>query len=617
MKRFYDTVIVIIALALLSLPEQCMCSDGLDDLEFVPLKSDSKEWWQTASLYQIYPRSFKDSNGDGIGDLNGITEKLEHLKEIGIAATWLSPIFKSPMKDFGYDVADFYDIQPEYGTLDDFDRLIAKAKTLDIKIILDFVPNHSSDENDWFIKSVNKEPGWEDFYIWHPGYPDENDPTNRLPPTNWISVFRKSAWKWSEKRGEFYFHQFLAGQPDLNYRNPKVVDEMKNVLRFWMDRGVSGFRIDAVPHLFEVPANKNGRLPDEPRSGNTNDPDDWNYLKHIFTVDQPETIDMVYQWREVLDEHQRQNGGDARIMLTEAYSSLNIISQYFGNATHNGSHVPFNFQLLTRVWNESNAVDYISCIDDFMKIVPKNQVANWVVGNHDNHRVGTRLGRDRIDAINMIILTLPGISITYNGEEIGMTDQWLSWKDTVDPAACNSNPSIYEQFTRDPERTPFQWDDSTNAGFSTAPKTWLPIADNYKEFNVAKEDSDEKSYLKVFKSLKELRKEPTLQDGDTKYAALGQQVVAIARYLDGKKLYITVCNIGPFIEKVNLNAIGVTVPETLAFHIVGVSSSHKINEQVLSKNVVLQPREAFVLRSENAVTQSKSYNYFHHSIFDL
>lgn len=186
------------------------------------------------------------------------------------------------------------------------------------------------------------------------------------------------------------------------------------MLRFWLNRGVFGFRIDAVPHLFEVSQNEKSRLPDEPLSGNTKDPDDYGYLKHIFTVDQPETIDMVYQWRQVLEQHQRDHGGEARIMLTEAYSPLNVIAKYYGNATHNGSHVPFNFQMLSRLWNESNANDYISCINDWMKIVPKDQVANWVVGNHDSHRVGSRLGKDRIDAINMIILTLPGISITYN-----------------------------------------------------------------------------------------------------------------------------------------------------------------------------------------------------------
>lgn len=188
--------------------------------------SDS-DWWQTASFYQIYPRSFQDSNGDGIGDLNGITERLGYLKEIGIKATWLSPIFKSPMADFGYDISDFYAIQPEYGTMEDFKRLIQKAKELNVKIILDFVPNHSSDESEWFRKSVNREKGYEDFYVWHPGYVDPKNSSKQLPPNNWISVFTKSAWQYNDQRKEFYLHQFAVKQPDLNYRNPIVVEEMK------------------------------------------------------------------------------------------------------------------------------------------------------------------------------------------------------------------------------------------------------------------------------------------------------------------------------------------------------------------------------------------------------
>lgn len=187
-----------------------------------------------------------------------------------------------------------------------------------------------------------------------------------------------------------------------------------------MDRGVYGFRIDAVPHLFEIEKNNQGRLPNEPLSGNTQDPDDYGYLKHIFTIDQPETIDMVYQWRKVLDDYTKEHSGDARIMMTESYSPLNVISQYFGNETHNGSHIPFNFQMLSRLWNESNAHEYIACMNDWTKIVPMNQVSNWVVGNHDVSRVATRLGTDRIDAINMIILMLPGISITYNVSIIHM-----------------------------------------------------------------------------------------------------------------------------------------------------------------------------------------------------
>lgn len=237
----------------------CCLSDA--SVRFVPLEGQSAptDWWQTAAFYQIYPRSFKDSNGDGIGDLNGVTEKLPYLKEIGIDAFWLSPIFCSPMADFGYDISDFFNIQPEYGTMDDFDRLVGEATKLGIKVILDFVPNHSSDENEWFVKSARREPGFEDFYVWHPGRPNPNDPAKPLPPNNWVSVFRFSAWTWHEERKEYYLHQFHHKQPDLNYRNPKVVEMMVSVLRFWLDKGVGGFRVDACPHIFEVKSDKNGK----------------------------------------------------------------------------------------------------------------------------------------------------------------------------------------------------------------------------------------------------------------------------------------------------------------------------------------------------------------------
>lgn len=332
--------------------------------------------------------------------ITGVTESLPYLKKLGVNAVWLSPIFKSPMADFGYDIADFYDIQPEYGTIADLDRLISQANYLGIKIFLDFVPNHSSDENEWFQRSVNREQGFEDFYIWHAGYADPSDATKRLPPNNWISVFRKSAWAWNEKRQEFYFHQFVTKQPDLNYRNPAVVAEMKvkgrsditcrhglmnilcdfqNVLRFWLDRGVAGFRIDAVQHLFEIAADQNGRIADEPISGNTNDTDDYGYLNHIYTVDQPETIDMLYQWREVMDQYKTDHGGDTRVILTEAWSPLDILVRYFGNETHDGAHIPFNFLFIERLWNESNAHDLEECINDWMTMLPEGRTANWVV----------------------------------------------------------------------------------------------------------------------------------------------------------------------------------------------------------------------------------------------
>jgi len=433
------------------------------------------EWWESGNYYQIYPRSFRDSDGDGIGDLNGVTEKLQYLKDIGFTATWLSPIFKSPMVDFGYDISDFYTIQPEYGTMEDFERMIAKAKEVGIKIILDFVPNHSSTDNEWFTKSVDSDPTYKDFYIWHDGKVN-NETGEREAPSNWNSEFRYSAWEWNEVRQQYYLHQFAIQQADLNYRNPAVVNEMKNVIRFWLAKGVSGFRIDAVPYLFEVDLDRYNQYPDEPLTNDPvscPDPDDHCYTQHIYTQDQPETIDMVYQWRELVDTFHEEHGGDKRLLMTEAYTSFENIMMYYGNGVRNGSHIPFNFDFLTSINNASKAGDYVDHIKKWMDAMPAGVYANWVLGNHDNKRVASRFGVQRTDLINILLQTLPGHAVTYNGEELGMTDVWISWEDTVDPNACNSDPDNYYARSRDPARSPYQWDASSKAGKSIQISTKL------------------------------------------------------------------------------------------------------------------------------------------------
>lgn len=256
-------------------------------------------------FYQIYPRSFKDSSGDGVGDLRGIIDKLDHLKTINVTGVWLSPIFESPMKDFGYDISNFRKIDPLFGTMDDFDDLVKKCKELDIKLILDFVPNHSSDKHEWFEKSADpnhpEHEKYKEYYTWNKGKLLENG--TRLPPSNWNGVFRGSAWTWVESRQAYYLHQFLEEQPDLNYRYEAVVEEMKEVLRFWLRKGVSGFRCDAVPFLFEVKENADGVYDDEELSGECkDDPEASCYLNHTKTQDLDETYDMIYQWRAVTEE---------------------------------------------------------------------------------------------------------------------------------------------------------------------------------------------------------------------------------------------------------------------------------------------------------------------------
>uniref|UniRef100_A0A1I8Q722 alpha-glucosidase n=1 Tax=Stomoxys calcitrans TaxID=35570 RepID=A0A1I8Q722_STOCA len=555
---------------------------------------ESKSWWETASFYQIYPRSFKDSDGDGVGDLKGVTSKLAYLKEIGIDATWLSPFLKSPMADFGYDISNFTDVDPIFGTMEDFEELMEKSKELGVRIILDFVPNHSSDECEWFIKSAARDPEYKDFYVWHPGKIVDGV---RRPPNNWVSVFHGSAWEWHEGRQEYYLHQFDKKQPDLNFRNPKVRETMNDVLRFWLEKGVHGFRVDAIYHAFEIEADADGNYPDEPRNDWNNDPEDYGYTQHIYTVDQPETPHLVYEWREILDKFQQDHGGEERVLMVETWSPIDIVVQYYGNSTAEGAQIPFNFQMILYIWEDSDAHQYAKVINNWLTAMPEGRTPNWVVGNHDKNRVGSRFGEDRIDMFNMMILTLPGCSITYNGEEIGMTDVWISWKDTVDPQACNSYEEGYEYRSRDPARTPMQWSDEPNAGFSDGPTTWLPIASNYRQNNVKVQRGISLSHLNIFKQLQALRDEETMRDGDVEAKAFNFDVMGIKRSLRNNYTFITLMNVFDQIMTVNMHDVFDDLPPEFEYVIVTDKSIRRVGDKVWTDKVVLFPKEAVVLKS--------------------
>ncbi|XP_011875708.1 PREDICTED: maltase 2-like [Vollenhovia emeryi] len=472
----------------------------------IRVQESNKDWYKNSLVYQVYPRSFKDSDGDGVGDLPGITSKLEHIADIGADALWMSPIFSSPQDDFGYDISNFTEIHEEYGTLDDFDDLVAKAKSLGLKVILDFVPNHSSDEHQWFLDSIEKIPPYDEYYVWRDKRKDENG--ERIPPNNWLSAFGGSAWKWNEKRGQYYLHQFADGQPDLNYHNDKLREEMKDVLTFWMDRGVEGFRIDAINHMYEDP-----ELRDEPISNPELDPNDYDYLDHIYTKNRPETYDVLKTWRELMDSHSET--ADTKMILTEAYADLDLTIKYY----QSGSTVPFNFVFIADLNDKSSASDFKRYIDRWMNNIPEGEyVANWVVGNHDNHRAATRFGEKRADQLNMLAIVLPGVSVIYNGDEIGMLDRRFTYEETKDPAGRNAGPDRYCYKSRDPERTPFQWDDTTSAGFSTNETTWLPVNDNYKDLNLAKQQKEFLSHYNVFKHMGQLKKKPVIEQGSLETA---------------------------------------------------------------------------------------------------
>ena len=455
-------------------------------------------WWQTGVIYQIYPRSFQDSNGDGVGDLPGITQRLDYLSDtLNVDAIWLSPIYPSPMHDFGYDVADYCDIHPMFGTLADFDRLLEETHRRGLKMILDLVPNHTSDEHPWFLESRrSRDNPKRDWYIWRDPAPDGG------PPNNWLSHFGGPAWNLDETTGQYYLHQFVKQQPDLNYRNPDVVEAMLNNMRFWLDRGVDGFRVDVIGLMMKDP-----EFRDEPLNPNWDGVYPFTKLQHIYTANLPEVHHLIVEMRKLLDSY------DDRMMVGETYLPNDELMKYYGTTDMLECHLPFNFQLILAKWI---APGVRKMVNEYEAVLPGDAWPNWVLGNHDQHRLATRVGASQARVANMLLLTLRGTPTCYYGDELGMEDVAIPPEKIQDPPAVNQ-PEIAHIVGRDPERTPMQWDDSPNAGFS-APEVedlWLPIAANYKEVNVARELKDPHSFLNYFRRLLAIRKStPALLWGD-------------------------------------------------------------------------------------------------------
>ncbi|XP_063706828.1 probable maltase [Culicoides brevitarsis] len=548
-------------------------------------------WYKNANYYQVYPRSFKDSDSNGIGDIRGVIEKLPYLHDLGMDGIWLNPIMKSPQADAGYDISDYREIESLFGTMEDFLELLNEAKQLGMHLIMDFVPNHTSNEHEWFIKSENGEEGYEDYYIWHPGTRDENG--DLKPPNEWVSVMVGSMWEWSEKRQAFYFHQFLPQQPDLNYRNPKVVEEMKNVMRFWLEKGISGFRIDAVPCLFEVSSDSPEFYLQEPPSGECDEPTLSCYYKHIYTQNQSETYDMVAEWRSVLNEF---SSIEPKVMMLEVLVSPEDLRRYYTR----GADIPFNFEPLY-TWKENRSAWEIRVfIENYLNHIPDGNSPNWVLGNHDNSRLATRLGEKRIDLFNILLQTLPGNAVTYNGEEFGMTDVFISWEDTQDPQACATNRTFYTQRTRDPARTPFQWNSNKNAGFSDAEKTWLPVGSKYVDVNVEKELKSSNSHLKIFKKLVSLHKLPEFRDG--KYESSSDTSQNVFSYVRShpatENIYIIALNFGKSDVTLDMREQFRNLPSNFKIVVASLHTNLSEGTKVSIKKVTI-PAEAGVVFISN------------------
>jgi alpha-glucosidase len=497
-----DSFRALIAVLLVSAPVASGPACAQEHASYAPAIHQTSQgtndmWWKHAIIYEIYPRSFQDSNGDGIGDLNGITQRLDYLKGLGVDAIWITPMYPSPQVDFGYDIADYTAIDPQYGTMADFGRLVKEAKAREIRVIMDFVPNHTSDQHPWFIESRSSRTNPKrDWYIWRDGK------SPGQPPNNWQSWFGHSAWKFDPTTGQYYYHHFYPEQPDLNWRNPEVRKAMYNVLRFWLDRGVAGFRLDAVSRLFE-----DSDLQDDPVLPGRNAYGDPN-IQHLHTDNLPEVHEVLREMRHVVDEYP----GNPVLISEADEPNISELTKLYGSKLDE-IQLPMDFQVADV--NQLSVARFRELIDE-IENNPAGGQPYFFFNNHDQDRTWDRYG-DGVhnDAIARLLaallLTARATPQLYYGEEIGMLTTPPARKEDVrDPIGKLGWP---KEKGRDGERTPMQWDTSNNAGFTTSPTPWLPVPPSYKQRNVSVEEKDPDSLLNFYKRLIRLRRNlPALRD---------------------------------------------------------------------------------------------------------
>ena len=505
-------------------------------------------WYRNAVLYQLYPLSFADSNADGYGDIRGIIDHLDYLNDgtaqsLGVTALWLSPIYASPMADFGYDVADYETINPVFGTLADFDELLARAHERGMKLILDFVPNHTSIEHAWFKEaSVSRTNDKRDFYLWA-------DPAlDGGPPNNWLSRFGGSAWTLNQATGQYYHHTFLPEQPDLNWRSPRVREAMFAVMRFWLGRGVDGFRTDAAMSLL-----KDVQLRDNPPNPNyepgVSDPAD--QFQRIYSEVPAEVGKIIGSFCEVLSE-----AGDDRFLVTEAYLGISGMSTLYRACDAHPVHSPFNFNLMTLPWD---AASYRTFIDEYEASLRPQDWPNYVLGNHDRKRLASRLGPLQARLAAMLQLTLRGLPVVYNGDELGLPDAEVTENQLRDPWGMRV-PGM--GLGRDPERSPMPWDTTAGYGFSQA-KPWLPLVTGAAGFSVAAQERQPDSMWQLYRHLIHLRLTmPALMEGEYRSLDAGNpQIFAFMRETGAHRVCV-VLNFSKDAQTAHLGKVGTWIGGT-------------------------------------------------------
>ena len=522
-------------------------------------------WWKQGIVYQIYPRSFQDSDGDGLGDLNGIRDRLDYLTWLGIDAIWMSPIFPSPMADFGYDISDYRGIDKRFGSLEDFDKLVAEAHGRGLKLILDFVPNHTSDAHPWFVESrQSRDSPRRNWYIWRDPGPGGG------PPNNWISNFGGSAWEFDAPTGQYYYHAFLKQQPDLDWRNPQVREAMYEVLRFWMRRGVDGFRVDVMWHLMKDPHFRDN----PPNPAFQEGRPDIERLLQVHSADHPDVHEVVREMRSVVDEFPE------RVLIGEIYLPIERLVAYYGQDLA-GAHLPFNFQLIETAWHASTIADLIA---EYEGALPEGGWPNWVLGNHDKRRIAARIGPRQARVAAMLLLSLRGTPTMYYGDEIGMAEVEIPPEAVQDPWELNE-PGL--GLGRDPQRTPMQWTAGPAAGFSAA-DPWLPVSPDHGDCNVESLMSDDRSILCLYRNLIALRsRHRALSIGGFALLPSNEDLLLYQRSDDGERLTVAL-NFGREARTVEL-------PSSKRQYEVLISTGLDRTGKIAGTSLVLGPDEGVIV----------------------
>lgn len=522
-------------------------------------------------LYEIYPRSFKDSNGNGYGDLQGIISKLDYLTDMGVNAIWITPFYSSPMQDVGYDVSNYCDVAPEFGTLDDFKELLKACHIRKIKVVIDLVVNHTSNQHPWFQEArSSKDNPKRNWYIW-------KDPVNGGVPNNWKSVFEPTPWEFEEKTGQYYFHSFLKEQPDLNWANPEVMKAVKGILKFWIDLGVDGFRLDAANYFW-----KDQRFLDEPKDPNykVGEIQPFYELKHIYMRDQEKVFDIIEELGSFVAKYG--NG----FIITEAYlnkkgiDAIEVYKQYY-DSIDSGNVIPFNFELIRIPWKATAYRDFITA---YLKALDTEELPTFVLGNHDKPRIATRVGLDQAKVAAVLLLTLPGMPVLYYGDELGMQDVHIP-KEMIQDTKELTSPG----FGRDSIRTPMQWNASVHAGFTTG-KPWLPLERSFATKNVQTESEDPYSMLNLYKSLLSLRaNDKAIKEGEYHVWDSGN-----------KDIYAYFRTTGYYSKLIMLNFSHEKQMIHLPYDLANVILSTTQREGAVTKNsLLLQPNEALVLEGDS------------------